>query len=401
MHFIEEHLKTPIYGEYDVIVVGAGPAGCGAALSSARKGMKTLLIDKFNCLGGMWTTGFMNPLFDYANKDGILAELVSDLKASDAWGGFWNKSFNNEYMKYILDCKMKEAGVDILLSTNFSKAIVQGKKVEGIIFENMEGRKAATAKVVIDCTGDGNVAADAGCEFMIGENGDYTKCQAMTLMFLVGNIPAKYKDGLMIDKILENVYEKAGKVLPFHYPYLIPVPNAHYGVIQFTHIYEHNPLSAAELTAANTEGRRQIIEMFEALTTYDEDFKDLDLISSASVLGVRESRRILGEYVLTVDDLVEGRRFYDGITEATFNVDIHSRANKGQHCMGVKPYQIPFRCLIPKGYDGILTAGRCISGDQTAMASYRVTGNCCAMGEAAGKAAADSISKNIPLREIF
>ena len=111
--FITEKLETKVYGEYDVIVVGAGPAGCAAAISAARNGMKTLIIDKFNCLGGMWTTGFMNPLFDYGNKGGILKELIDEHKEAKTWGGFWNMSFNYEFMKHFLDVKMKEAGAEV------------------------------------------------------------------------------------------------------------------------------------------------------------------------------------------------------------------------------------------------------------------------------------------------
>ena len=109
----------------------------------------------------------------------------------------------------------------------------------------------------------------------------------------------------------------------------------------------------------------------------------------------------MGEYILTTDDIVNGRRFYDGIAEATFNVDIHTKDYMGQVNKSVKPYDIPFRCLIPKGFDGILTVGRCISGDQVAMASYRVTGNCCQMGEAAGKYAALAIKNGVLLKNVF
>ena len=391
MNYLNENMKTEIVDYYDVIVVGAGPAGCGAALASAREGMKTLILDRYNCLGGMWTTGFMNPMFDQKNKDGILAELVQELKNAGQWGGFWNISFNYEYMKYILDCKMKEAGVNVLLNTLFVKTIVEDTTVKGVVVENVSGRCAYMAKMVIDCTGDGAVAANAGCAFEIGEDGDYRTCQAMTLMFLVGNIPEKYREGLMIGKILEEVYEKSGKEIPFHMPYLIPVPNSSFGVVQFTHMYEYNPLSEEDITEATIEGRRQMMECFEGLKKYNSDFKDLELIASSGTLGIRESRRIVGEYTLTVEDLLEGRCFEDSVAKATFNIDIHPKDNMAQKCQIVKPYDIPLRCLMPKGYQGILVAGKCISGTHEAMASYRVTGNCCKMGESAGKRAAEIV----------
>ena len=211
MEFINETLKTPIIGEYDVIVVGGGPAGACAAICAARSGMRTVLIERFNCLGGGWTTGFINPFFDYEDKCGIVNELVSDLRASGNWGGFWNKSFNYEYMKYLLETKAKDAGVELLYNTVFSRTICDKNTVKGVIADNINGRFALMSRVVIDATGDGAVAASAGCPFEIGEDGDPHACQAMTLMFLVGNIPEKYKLGTMIFDILDAVYKKGGK----------------------------------------------------------------------------------------------------------------------------------------------------------------------------------------------
>lgn len=400
MNYINEKLETPIKGEYDVIVVGAGPAGCGAALACAKSGLKTIIVDKFNCLGGAWTTGFMNPLFDEKNKTGMMREIVDELNCKSAWGGFWDISFNYEYMKVLLENRMKEAGAEFLFNTYFSKAICDGDRVTGVILENVEGRFALMGKYIFDCTGDGHVAASAGCEFELGEDGDYRTCQAMTLMFLVGNIPEKYKLGMLFYDKLNAVYEKGGKQIPFKMPYLIPVPNSHFGVVQFTHMYEYDPLSARDITDATVEGRRQMMEAFELLKKYDEEFKDLDLIGSSNVLGIRESRRIVGEYRLCEDDLVEGRKFDDGLCTVSFNVDIHPKDNQAQKCQKVTPYEIPLRCLIPKGKYGIMTAGRCISGSHVAHASYRVTGNCFSMGEGAGYAVAKAIKENIDIREV-
>ena len=282
----------------------------------------------------------------------------------------------------------------------FSRTISEDKNVKGIVFENVGGRFAAFSKMVIDCTGDGNVAADAGCDFEIGEEGNYKKCQAMTLMFLVGNIPQKYEKGIMLYEKMKDVYEKGGRELPFKVPYLIPIPGARFGVIQFTHMYEYNPLDASDLTKANIEGRRQMIECFELLTKYDSEFENLELIMSSPVLGVRESRRIIGEYTLNVRDITEGTKFEDAVASVTFLADFHTKSNKGQKTMKVKPYEIPMRSLIPKGYDGILVAGRCISGTREAMASYRVTGNCCQMGENIGYAVAEAIERRINIRNV-
>ena len=397
---IQETLSTPVMGEYDAVVVGAGPAGCGAALALGRSGLKTLLIEKFNCLGGGWTAGLINPFFDYEHKTGLVNELVSELKAHGQFGGFWNKSFNYEYMKWILDNKMQEAGVEVLYNTTFSRTLTEDRRVYGIVAENIGGRFAVLAKMVVDCTGDGNAAASAGCPFALGEDGDYRQCQAMTLMFLVGNIPEAYKDGLMIYEKLNAVYQKGGKEIPFKVPYLIPVPGTHFGVVQFTHMYEYDPLDAAALTKATMEGRAQLIDAFRFLTEYDEEFRDLELITSSAMLGVRESRRIVGEYCVTAEDILSGARFDDAVAYVTFGADLHTKSNKGQHCFGVQPYHIPMRALIPKDYEGIVVAGRCISGSREAMASYRVTGDCAQMGENAGYYIAESLKKNIPLRDV-
>lgn len=397
---VNEALTTPVLEGYDAVVVGAGPAGCAAAIALGRSGIKTLLIEKFNCLGGAWTTGFMNPFFDFKDKCGIVDELVSELNAKGQFGGFWDRSFNYEYMKYILERKVAEANVEVLYNTTFSRTLIEGKRVYGIVAENIGGRFAVTARTVVDCTGDGSVAASAGCPFELGVDGDFRECQAMTLMFLVGNIPEKYRDGLMIYEKLAAAYERGGREIPFKVPYLIPVPNSHFGVVQFTHMYEYDPLDAKALTAATVEGRRQLIEAFELLTKYDEEFKELELISSSSVLGVRESRRIIGEYYITQEDILGGAIFDDAVARVTFGADLHTKSNKGQHCFEVKPYNVPMRALIPKGYDGIVVAGRCISGSREAMASYRVTGNCAQMGENAGYYIARSIKENVPLRDV-
>ncbi|MBQ8882937.1 MAG: FAD-dependent oxidoreductase, partial [Clostridia bacterium] len=262
---ITENLTTKVYGEYDAVVVGGGPSGCGVAVALGRSGLKTLLIERHNCVGGAWTTGLINPFFDFKNKVGFVKELVDELKATDHFGGFWDRSFNYEYMKVLLEKKLTDANVEILYDTTFSRALVKDKEVYGIVAENIGGRFAVMAKYVIDCTGDGNVASSAGCPFELGEDGDYKECQAMTLMFMVGNIPEKYKTGMMFYEKLNTAYEKAGKKIPFKVPYLIPVPNAHFGVIQFTHMYDYNPLDAKELTQATLEGRKQLIEAFECL----------------------------------------------------------------------------------------------------------------------------------------
>ena len=184
MDYIREERRTPVAGEYDVIVVGGGPAGIGAAIAAGRAGARTLLIEKYGCLGGMWTSGLVNPLFDYKNKGGLVQEIVDRLDAAGqsvlVAGGMYD--FDIEEMKYLLDEMTGEARVEILFYSYFADVLKDGARINGVLIENKAGRRAYRAGVVIDCTGDGDVAARFGVPCEIGRPGDHA-CQAMTLMY--------------------------------------------------------------------------------------------------------------------------------------------------------------------------------------------------------------------------
>lgn len=397
---VEERLSTPILGEYDVIVAGAGPAGAAAAIAAGRAGCKTLLIEKTNAPGGMWTAGLINPLFDGEGKPGLMREILDELKNEGTYGGFWNISFDFERMKTLLEEKLAAANVEVLYDTLLVRAMTEGERVTGVIVENISGRGAYLGKMFIDGTGNGDLAARSDCAFLMGGEAGRLDLQAMTLMFLVTGFPEKYRKGLFLQEKVLEVYRKSGKKPPFTMPYLITVPSGKFAVIQHTHMYDHDPLSAKSLSEANREGRRQMVELVELLRRYDEEFKDLQIILSAPQMGVRESRRIVGEYTLTYEDLLAGTCFSDGVATVNFHVDIHPKDGNGQDCRPTKPYEIPFRSMLPKGKENLIVAGRCISGDHIAMASYRVTGDCVAMGEAAGILAAESLHSAVPLRKL-
>ncbi|MBR3594616.1 MAG: FAD-dependent oxidoreductase, partial [Clostridia bacterium] len=269
---------------FDVIVVGGGPSGAAAAVCAAREGMKVLLIEQTYCLGGMWTSGFVNPIFDFENKKGFMKELVDELKSKGQWGGFWEASFTYEYMKEMLERKCLEAGVTLLYDTHYEGAVMEGNRIVGVRFKNIEGESECYAKVIIDASGDALVAADAGAVCRVGDKDG--KCQSVTLMYIVSGIPEKYKDGKMIYDELCVAYKNAneGKEPPFEVPYLIPAPGSGFGVVQLTHM-NAKPLSAADRTAAVIEGRRQMLETFEMLKHHNPDFEGLHLVQSAPLLG--------------------------------------------------------------------------------------------------------------------
>jgi len=399
--FMTETNQIPVAGEYDVIVAGGGPAGIGAAYASAAAGAKTLLVEQMNFLGGMWTGGLVNPIFDFQNKSGLLKKIVDELKKRNVWGGMWDMCFQIEEMKCLLDEYMEEAGVHVLCGTVFSKPIMEDNTIKGIIVENKNGRSAFLGKMIIDCTGDADVASRAGVTCHKGREED-DMVQAMTLMFLLGNV--RY-DQQSCDDVF-NLVLKANKehgqdfLLPYERPYIIQLPASNMAVVQLTHMRGFEPLDAFDLTKVNKIGREQARAVVAFLKKYVPELKDIELVQTAPLLGVRESRRIVGEYTITLQDLTEGKQFPDGITDVTFGVDIHSPDGSDQKCFNVPQYQIPFRCLIPKGMNNLLVAGRCISGTHEAMASYRVTGNCIAMGEAAGYAAYEAVTQKKDVRKI-
>lgn len=394
-HFIEEKLNTPVCGDYDVIVAGGGPAGIGAAIAAARNGMKTLVVERYGCLGGIWTAGLVNPFFDTEHKGGLVKELVDSLRNDDAWGGWNGICFDYETIKVTLDDMVVDAGADILLQSYISGTIVESNVVKGIIVENKSGRQAYTAKVVIDCSGDGDVAAMAGAEYEFGRKED-GQIQPMTLMYKLGNIyfPQQTPSdvyNLMQRAVKDNNLEYTPS---YKFPYILTLPDQKSAAVQMVHINGASALNVNDITQAYLKARKEVMEAFKVLKGYVPQFKDITLEQTAMQMGVREARRITGEYVLTLEDMLEGRRFEDGITICGFPVDIHAPDGKEQVVSHVQPYHIPYRSLVPLKLEGLLVAGRCISGTHEAHASYRVTGNCMAMGEAAGTAAAIAVRSN-------
>jgi hypothetical protein len=352
----------------------------------------------------VWTAGALSIIIDAEHKGGLNRELRERLEArgSATYCAEWPlwPVYAIEAMKTVLDEMVAETGIEVQLYTHVVAVAREGKEIKGVFTESKSGREFIEAKVVIDTTGDGDVAAQAGCAFEFGRPAD-GKAQPMTLYGRIGGYrgdkAAHVEPMLSIAKAngLNPSYERIT---------LFPQPGQP-GVFMLmaTHLYG-SAIDVRNLTKAELEGRRQIRDLVALLKAKGGDeWKDIYLIDTGPFLGVREGRRIRGRYYITVDDIQEGRRFDDGICNVPFVADIHepdpSQGN-GIYHVRVKPYDIPYRALVARDVDNLLMAGRCISGDHYAHASYRVTGDAVATGEAAGMAAAMAVEQRVPPPEI-
>jgi hypothetical protein len=417
--FTEAARDIPVVQDTDVIVCGAGPAGVTAAITAARAGAKVRLFEWRGCLGGVWTAGLLGYFLDF-NKPGFAKELRDRLDQRDARANSTSTSrfcYDPEALKLLLEELCVEAGVKFQFHTRVASAYREGRKLTTIVTESKSGRQAWRAPVFIDTTGDGDLGALAGCAFEIGESAD-CPCQPMSLnaLLVVKDVEAlrefvrfgRPNPGENTDtekkKRIKDVIVSTG-----HFPSYAGSTLWHVrGNLIFAmlnHEYGIKPWDAAEITTATVRARAEMNKMVSGLRSLGGPWEGIQIVATAEQIGVRDGRRIAGRYTVHQDDLVKGVRHEDAVTRATFGVDVHATSadhNKNtapvhKTDIKVKPYDIPLRALISKDVDGLMMAGRCISGDFISHSSYRVTGNAVAMGEAAGVTAAiAALSKRAP-----
>ncbi|OGJ97597.1 MAG: hypothetical protein A2453_02270 [Candidatus Raymondbacteria bacterium RIFOXYC2_FULL_50_21] len=420
---LEQVKGFPVFYETDVLVVGGGPAGTAAGLAASRNGAQTLIVEQFNCLGGVATAGGHGHISRFDENDtgrriaGGIAHEIGQRIAQNGFGNYdsYGTWFEVEGLKLILERMAEESNVNLLYHTFFCDAVVEHGIVTGAVVQNKNGRRVIRAKRIIDCTGDGDAAFHAGCPNETGRPSD-GKCQPVTLMFTMGGVDWKrvekyreeYRKKYPDDKNpwkLERVYAEAaakGDMRPFQTGNMgwwwTPTRPDQVGV-NFTHIIHIDSTRAEDLTRATIEGRKQAFETIEVYKKYIPGMAHCHMVSTPCTIGVRESRRIMGDYVLTEDDIKNQREFEDGICYSSFFVDIHRIDGPGMDPTTWNPpkgfkYQIPYRSLIPREAENILTAGRCVSCTHIALGSIRVMVPCMGMGEAAGTAAALSLKYN-------
>jgi hypothetical protein len=403
--FTEPAQDLPLVADADVIVCGAGPAGVTAAITAARSGAKVRLFEWRGCLGGVWTAGLLGYFLDF-DKPGFARELLDLLDARGLRRGTSRKSisYEPEGLKLVLEELCLAAGVSFQLHTRVAAAYREGQRLTTIATESKSGRQAWRAPVFIDTTGDGDLGALAGCAFEIGERAD-CPCQPMSLNallvcrdaaalapFLHGSDPSP-ADNTAKDALRAEI-ERAGFHPSYSKPTLWQVRDDLL-LVMMNHEYGVKPFSADEVTAATVRARAELHRIVNGLRALGGPWEGLQIAATAEQIGVRDGRRLAGRYTVSREDVVAGAVQDDAVVKATFPVDIHAltaEQNKSAAYTNagvkVKPYDIPLRALIARDVDGLMMAGRCISGDFIAHASYRVTGNAVGMGEGAGVIAA-------------
>ncbi len=420
---MQDH-ELPVSATCDVLVVGGGAAGIAAAIAAARSGAQTMLVERYGFLGGLATTALVGAFCGLYTTGpekhlivaGVCDELITRLRST---GGAEEKrvsgidprlaavSYDPELFKFVAERMALEVGVKLLYHTLVVDVLWEapGAVLKGVVVENKSGRSAIHARAIIDTSGDADVAARAGVDFEYGDGRG--GAQAMTTVFKVSNVVS----GAALQEAIRSMREHlvaAHNSGRYEFSRVDPVvfPSLPRGTVSVNLVSVRGlkATDAAELSAAEIEGRRQVFEYLRALREFVPGFENAQLVALSPQIGVRETRRIVGEYVLTGEDVVAGTKFRDGIALGAWPVEMHNPETgriewryieKEDDC-----YSIPFRCLMPKRLENLLVAGRCASAAHVAQASIRVMAQALAMGEAAGAATGLALDAGRTLREV-
>lgn len=411
---------APLAGDYDVVVVGGGPAGFIAAIAAARKGAKTAIIERYGFFGGMATIGYVAPISVFALKNelvigGIPWEFVKRLEGMGGAFIEWPKAnidFDIELYKLCCQRMVLEAGVDIYTHSAMVGCEMVGNKIDSVIIENKNGLETLTSKMFIDCTGDGDLAHMAEVPMQPNPDGEL---QPSSFCFILSGVDTKsellnkcmYHNGLNGPSQCKPVREKllamkaAGVDLPdFGGPWFNNVMHEGSVAVNIT----RRAVDATDnrnYSAVECQLREDIFTFTKVLKENFKEFKDCYVASTAPQAGIRESRRILGVHTVTGEEYVNTVHYEDSISRGIHPIDMHASKGTSQFRIDLTtPAYVPYRCLITHDYPNLLVAGRCISTDRQALASLRVMASCMGTGQAAGAAAAQAIANKQAVQDI-
>ncbi|MBQ7958054.1 MAG: FAD-dependent oxidoreductase [Clostridia bacterium] len=389
--------------KYNLIVAGGGLSGVAAAVSAAREGLKVLLVEKSGCLGGAISNNLVYPFMPYWTKPywdkngeknylskGIFREMkvrhdeyVDDCK---------DHEFNSEYFKIVLDDMTNEAGVDVLFHGVVYDVKTEGRKITGVDITAKGQKITAEADFFVDATGDGELFFLAGCDYQLGRESD-NLCQPMTTCFRMSGVDLDLFTAER-PRLQELYKEKQAKG---------EITNPRENILVFfgvgedvlhfntTRVVMLDPTNPFDVSKAEVIARKQIHELIAFLKENSDAFHESALISVAVDIGIRESRKLKGVHILTGDEIINCTRFDDSIALGNYDIDIHNPSGTGtshRYFGDGEFYTIPYRSLLPKEFDNLLVAGRCLSATHEAQASVRIMPICCCLGEAAGTAVA-------------
>lgn len=399
----------------DVLVLGSGPSGFAAAYMAAKNGAKVILVEQGGDLGGISTSGLMSHWTGSCGSP--LFNEILKRSAEKNEGEFENRITNiidPEKLKTLYLEMLDEVGCCVMLYTFAEDAICDGDKILGATVANKSGKTDIYAKITVDATGDGDIAARAGAQFVLGREND-NKMQPATLMFKVGGVD--YDRAVFLGSF-ESTYETPNGELQALAKQHIPYPAGHIltykttlpGIVtcNMTNAIEIDGTCAEDLTKATLTCRRQMDDIVKYLREFVPGYENCFVISSASLIGIRETRHFKGKYTLTEQDILNAKVFDDYVVkDAYFNFDVHNLAGAGLDKTGVQKhfsqkngYTIPYRCLLPEIKENLLLCGRNISGTHMAHSNFRVMPICIGIGEAAGVAASLAVLQSRNLNDI-
>jgi len=391
--------KVPVSYNADIIVIGGGMAGISAACSAAKSGSKVILIERFGALGGMLTTGGVANFCGQMEAQGeVFDEILFELRKFNSLGDANRPSvFNHEILALILQEILLKRNVKILLHTRFVDVLVKGNNITQCIICGKSGLEAIEGKVFIDCSGDADLARYAGVSTMKGD-GKTGYQLPMSKMSFVREVSNEEFLQQTPDDWPNRILKKADL------PMTSIWPDGPGGKALKIKIPMFDSTTTEGLTNAEIQAKRRTMDVLYYYQVLEK--KKWRLTNSSTIIGIREGCRIEGDYILSVDDLRAGKSFEDGVARGTFYLDGHGLTDDKRTYilpkdeLKVPPYQIPMRSLVSKDLDNLLMAGRCMSADQLALSSARVSTSCSMMGQATGIAAAMAVKQKTIVRNL-